>query len=88
MANTKQAKKRVRQNETRRSENTSRMSALRTFVKKVRVAIAGKNHAEATTAYKAAQSNLDNNARKGLIHPNRAARLKSRLNAQIKALQA
>lgn len=88
MANTKQARKRVRQNEKTRESNNSRESAMRTLIKKVRAAITGKNHDEAIIAYRAAQSNLDNNARKRVIHPNRAARLKSRLSEQIKALKA
>lgn len=86
MANSAQARKRVRQNETARLHNSARRSEMRTYIKNVRAAIANGEKEAAMAAFKVAQSNMDNNVGKGQIHKNTAARLKSRLNAQIKAL--
>ncbi|MFT4937102.1 MAG: small subunit ribosomal protein S20 [Paraglaciecola sp.] len=86
MANIKSAKKRALQSEKRRQHNASRRSMTRTSLKKVLVAIASGDKAAAQTAYTAATPLLDRMATKGLIHKNKAARHKSRLAAQIKAL--
>ncbi|MBY6188063.1 30S ribosomal protein S20 [Marinobacter hydrocarbonoclasticus] len=86
MANIKSAKKRAIQAEKRRQHNASRRSMMRTFTKKVVAAIASGDKAAATEAFNAAQPILDRMATKGLIHKNKAARTKSRLAAQIKAL--
>ena len=86
MANSPQARKRARQAEDRRQRNASRRSAMRTQVKKVINAIAAADKSAAEEAYKAAVPALDSAANQGLIHKNKAARHKSRLNAQIKAL--
>ncbi|MBY6018951.1 30S ribosomal protein S20 [Ferrimonas balearica] len=86
MANIKSAKKRAIQAEKRRQHNASRRSMMRTFTKKVVAAIAAGDKAAATEAFNAAQPILDRMATKGLIHKNKAARHKSRLAAQIKAL--
>ncbi|ADN74989.1 SSU ribosomal protein S20P [Ferrimonas balearica DSM 9799] len=86
MANIKSAKKRAIQAEKRRQHNASRRSMMRTFTKKVVAAIATGDKAAATEAFNAAQPILDRMATKGLIHKNKAARHKSRLAAQIKAL--
>ncbi len=86
MANIKSAKKRAIQAEKARKHNASRRSMTRTFVKKVIAAIAAGDKAAAQTAFDAAQPILDRMATKGLIHKNKAARHKSRLAAQIKAL--
>ncbi len=86
MANTTQAKKRVRQAEDRRKRNMSQRSAMRTGVKKVRAAIAAGSKEQARSAYQVAVSRLDKMARKGIIHKNAAARNKSRLNNAIRAL--
>ena len=86
MANTAQARKRARQAENNRQRNASQRSEMRTYVKKVVAAIAAGNKEGAADAYKAAVPVLDRMADKGLIHKNKAARHKSRLNAQIKAL--
>lgn len=59
---------------------------MRTTIKKVLAAIATGDKDSATTAYKAMVSSVDRMAGGGLIHKNKAARHKSRLNAQIKAL--
>ena len=61
-------------------------SRFRTYVKNVAKAISAGDKSAAEAAYKAAVPVIDSTARKGLIHPNKAARHKSRLNAQIKAL--
>jgi len=86
LANIKSAKKRAIQSEKRRQHNASRRSMMRTLTKKVIVAIASGNKEEATAAFVAAQPILDRMAAKGLIHANKAARVKSRLSAKIKAL--
>lgn len=86
MANTKQARKRIRQNEKRRLRNASAKSMLRTFIKKVRQALEMKNYPNAMQAFRVAVSVIDRVARKGIIHKNKAARIKSRLNARIKEL--
>ena len=88
MANSPQAKKRARQGEKRRQHNASLRSAVRTSIKKVLAAIAAGNAEEANAAYAAAVPVIDRMADKGIIHKNKAARHKSRLNAQVKALAA
>ncbi len=86
MANSKQAKKRAIQSEKNRQHNASRRSMMRTLVKKVQTAIDTGNKETATAAFTAVVPILDRYATKGLIHANKAARQKSRLNAHIKAL--
>ncbi len=86
MANSAQAEKRARQAEKRRQQNASQRSTLRTFIKKVLKAIESGDKAAATEAYNTAVPRIDNAAGKGIIHANKAARHKSRLNAHIKAM--
>lgn len=86
MANSPQARKRARQAEKHRMRNAGMRSMMRTHVKKVVYAIEAGDKAAAETAYRAAVPVLDSMARKGLVHKNKAARHKSRLNAQIRAL--
>lgn len=86
MANSPQARKRARQAETRRQRNMAQRSTLRTFIKKVVKAIREGDKDAATQAFKEAAPRIDRAARKGLIHANKAARHKSRLNAHIKAM--
>ncbi|MCB1687436.1 MAG: 30S ribosomal protein S20 [Halioglobus sp.] len=88
MANSPQAKKRARQAEKRRSHNASLRSLVRTVIKKVNAAIGSGDQAAAKTAYDNAVPVIDRMADKGIIHKNKAARHKSRLNAQVKALSA
>ena len=88
MANSPQAKKRARQAEKRREHNASRRSMMRTYVKKVIKAIASGDKAAAEQAYQVAVPVIDRTARKGLIHPNKAARHKSRLSQHIRGMQA
>ena len=86
MANIASAKKRARQGEKRRLHNAGRRSMMRTYLKKVLSAIQKKDKEAAVAAYKEAVPMIDKMASKGLIHKNKGARHKSRLNAQIQAL--
>ena len=88
MANSPQARKRARQNETRRKHNASLRSMVRTYLKKTYAAIESGEAEAAQTAYNTFVPILDRIADKGIIHKNKAARHKSRLNAQVKALAA
>lgn len=88
MANSPQAKKRARQAEKRRTHNASLRSLVRTNIKKVNAAIDTGDADQAKAAYTAAVPVIDRMADKGIIHKNKAARHKSRLNAQVKALSA
>jgi small subunit ribosomal protein S20 len=87
LANNPQALKRARQAEKSRQHNASQRSMLRTYVKKVVSAIAGGDAEAAKAAYQAAVPVVDRMADKGIIHKNKAARHKSRLNARIRAMQ-
>jgi len=86
MANSAQAKKRARQAEKSRQLNASHKSKMRTSVKKVLYAIEAGDKDRAEAAFKDAVPVVDAMARKGLIHKNKAARYKSRLNTQVHAL--
>ncbi|SFU44812.1 30S ribosomal protein S20 [Xenorhabdus koppenhoeferi] len=86
MANIKSAKKRAVQSEKRRQHNVSRRSMVRTFIKKVYAAIATGDKETAQKAFNDMQPIVDRHACKGLIHKNKAARHKSALTAQIKAM--
>ncbi|HNE26200.1 MAG TPA: 30S ribosomal protein S20 [Pseudomonadales bacterium] len=86
MANSKQAKKRALQADKRRDHNASLRSMVRTYIKNVVKAIDAKDLAKAQTAYTLAVPVIDRMADKGIIHKNKAARHKSRLNGHIKAL--
>ena len=87
MANSPQAKKRARQGEARRRHNASFRSMVRTYIKKVDAALEGGDHTAAAEAYKNAVPVIDRMADKGIIHKNKAARHKSRLNSAVKALK-
>ena len=86
MANSPQARKRAKQAEKNRKHNASFRSMVRTYLKKVIAAIESGEKEQAKAAYDAAVPVLDRMADKGIIHKNKAARHKSRLSAQIKAL--
>jgi small subunit ribosomal protein S20 len=88
VANIKSAIKRARQNDKLRLRNTSARSMLRTFIKNVVKAIDTKQFEVAKDAFQKAQPVIDKAAKKGLIHVNKAARIKSRLSLQIKGLAA
>ncbi|MBM2827115.1 MAG: ribosomal protein [Dehalococcoidia bacterium] len=83
MANTKSAKKRAVQNVKRRLRNRSFKSAVKTYVSKALTSIQTGQMDEAPTAMLQAQRALDKAAEKGLIHPNNAARRKSRLMKKL-----
>jgi small subunit ribosomal protein S20 len=86
LANTAQATKRARQAENRRQRNASQRSELRSSIKKVFAAIRSGNSEAALQAYRKAVPVIDSAVGKGLIHQNKAARHKSRLNQHIRAL--
>lgn len=86
MANSKSAEKRARQAVARRALNITQRSQARTSVKRVVTAVAKGDAQEASEAMKAATPVIDAMARKGIIHKNKAARQKSRLNKKLKAL--
>lgn len=86
MANSAQARKRARQAVKRRTRNVAQRSAFRTAIKKTVYAIEAGDKETASSAYKSAIPVIDSLVSKGLIHKNKAARHKSRLNARIKAL--
>jgi small subunit ribosomal protein S20 len=88
LANTAQARKRARQAEKHRALNASQRSKLRTEIKKTVKVLASGDADAARATYTAAVPVIDAMARKGLIHKNKAARHKSRLNARLKALAA
>ncbi len=88
MANTPQAKKRARQNDKARAHNAGLRSMARTYIKNVVKAIDSGDATAAKAAYDAAVPVIDRIADKGIFHKNKAARHKSRLNAQVKALSA
>jgi len=86
LANSAQAIKRARQAEKSRQLNASQRSNMRTSIKKVLAAIESGDKDAANTAFKAAVPVIDSAAGKGLIHANKAARHKRRLNQHIRAL--
>jgi small subunit ribosomal protein S20 len=88
VANIKSAKKRAKQTVVRNARNTSQRSMLRTAVKRVIKALDANDAAAAEAAYKSAVPILDRFSARGLIHKNKAARHKSRINARIKALKS
>ena len=87
MANIKSAQKRARQTVKRRTENVSLRSRLRTVIKKVLRAIESGDKAGAEAAYKEAAPVIDSMSGKNIIHKNKAARHKSRLNQHIREMQ-
>jgi small subunit ribosomal protein S20 len=86
MANHKSAEKRYRQTLRRTEVNRARVGRIRTFVKKVELAIASGNKDDATAAFIAAQPEMVRGAQKGVLHKNTVSRKLSRLNARIAAL--
>ncbi len=86
MANTAQARKRARQAVKQRAHNAGLRSTLRTAIKKIMKAIEDGDKAAATAVYQENVSVIDSIADKKIIHKNKAARHKSRLNQAIKAM--
>ena len=86
MANTPQAKKRIRRNDRRAEINGNRVGRIRTFVKKVETAIETGDKAEAQSAFQLAQPELHRAITKGVMHKNTASRKFSRLTKRVAAL--
>jgi len=86
MANTPQARKRLRRNEKRAEINGARVSRIRTFVKKVEAALAGGDKTAAAEALHAAQPELARGVARGVMHKNTASRKLSRLTKAVAAL--
>jgi small subunit ribosomal protein S20 len=87
LANSKQAEKRARVSEGKRVRNRVYRSAARTLVRKAEAAIRAADQEAATGSVLKAQAMLDRAAAKGIIHPNNAARRKSRLMAKYNQVQ-
>ena len=88
MANHKSAKKRIIRNANRAEINKSRISRIRTFIKKVETAISSGDQAAAQTALKEAQPEIMRGVTKGILHKNTASRKVSRLAARVKSVSA
>ncbi len=86
MANSKQSAKRARQAEVRRQHNVALRSRMRTAIKAVLKAVQEGNAEAASAAYKDAVPRIDTMVNKGLVHKNKAARTKSRLNARVRGI--
>ena len=86
MANTPQAKKRIRRNANRATINHARISRIRTLVKKVESALAAGQKTEAAEALKMAQPELARGVARGVVHKNTASRKLSRLSKRVAAL--
>ncbi len=86
MANTPQAKKRIRRNNRRAEINGARVSRIRTFIKAVESAIAAGKKDEAAEALKAAQPEMARGVARGVMHKNTASRKFSRLTKAVSGL--
>ncbi|MFM1866471.1 MAG: 30S ribosomal protein S20 [Methylophilaceae bacterium] len=86
MANTAQARKRARQNDKQRAHNASLKSSFRTAIKKIMKAVLSGDKKVAKETFDSNVAIIDRIADKKIVHKNKAARHKSRLNAAIKAL--
>jgi len=87
VANIKSARKRAKQGEKRRQHNAPLRSRMRTAIKKVIAAVEAGDAEKAAASYREAVPEIDATAGKGLIHRNKAARHKSRLNRAVRSLQ-
>lgn len=86
MANTPQAKKRIRRNTRRAVINGARVSRIRTFIKAVESALTAGNKDDAAKALQAAQPELARGVARGVLHKNTASRKFSRLTKRVSAL--
>jgi small subunit ribosomal protein S20 len=86
MANTPQAKKRIRRNANRAVVNGNRVGRIRTFVKKAEAALASGDKTAATEAMAQMQPELARGVSKGVLHKNTASRKFSRLTKRLAAL--
>lgn len=85
MPNTLSSKKRLRQNEAHRRRNRSIKSAVRTQIKKVRVAVDAGDLEKAEAEFRLAAKKLDRAGARNILHPNTSSRYKSRLQKLIKS---
>ncbi len=88
MAYHKSAKKRIRQTKVRSAVNRTRLTRLRTFLKRVDLAVTGGDLDAARQAFKNAQPEIMRSAQKGIIHRKKASRSLSRLSARIRAMES
>ena len=86
MAHHKSAKKRIRQTERRTEVNRARVSRIRTFVKKVELAIAAGDAEAAKIALREAEPQMMRGVQAGVLHKNTASRKVSRLSARVKVM--
>jgi small subunit ribosomal protein S20 len=86
MANTPQAKKRIRRNTNRATINHSRISRIRSFIKAVESAIAAGKKKDAAEALKMVQPEMARGVARGVIHKNTASRKFSRLSKRVASL--
>lgn len=86
MANTPQARKRIRRNDRRAVINGARVSRIRTFIKQLETALASGNKDDAKTALQKVQPELARGVAKGVLHKNTASRKLSRLSKRVAAL--
>ena len=86
MANTPQAKKRIRRNDRRAEINGNRVGRIRTFIKKVELALSAGDKDAAATALAAAQPELARGVAKGVLHKNTASRKFARLTKRVTSL--
>ena len=86
MANTPQAKKRIRRNANRATINHARISRIRSFLKQVESALEAGKKKEAAEALKMAQPELARGVSRGVLHKNTASRELSRLSKRVAAL--
>ncbi len=88
MANTKSAEKAARQSSVHRVRNDAMTSRLRSAIRKATLALKAGNQPDAAAALASATPIIDSMVNKGIIHRNKAARHKSRLTKQVRALAA
>lgn len=86
MAHHQSAKKRIRQTKRRTEVNRSRVSRIRTFVKKFELAVASGDKAVAAAALREAMPELQRGVTRGVLHRNTVSRKISRMSARVKAL--
>ncbi len=86
MANTPQAKKRIRRNASRAAINGARVSRIRTFIKAVESAIVAGKKEDAADALKKAQPEIMRGVARGVMHKNTASRKFSRLTKAVSSL--
>ncbi len=86
MAHSKQAKKRVRQNEEHRLHNKSLRSSMKTAIRKVNEAVEASDAEAAKAALPQAMKRIDKCAKRNIVHPNNAARKKSKLTKSVAQL--